>query len=133
MLKLISGFSLLALLVLIYSCNTKPTKQDFIAKYQIDQIIPVDTTLKTLLKIKQTANWVISLEENDNFELTGTEKNVVGYWNVEKIKDKEYRLLLQGGGWTIYGGFDGTTMHFHYPYKMFDSLFLQVSFTKIKK
>jgi hypothetical protein len=134
--KLLRGISYmfwLPLSIQLYSCNAKPKKEDFIAKYYIDKTIPVDMTSKTLLKIKQTSNWTISLEEKDNFELTGTEKSIVGFWNVEKTNENEYKLLLQGGGWTIYGRFDGTTMYFNYPYKMFDSLFSQVTFTRAKK
>ena len=134
--KILRGISYifwLPLLIQLYSCNAQPKKEDFIAKYYIDKTIPVDTTSKTLLKIKEAANWTISLEEKDNLELTGTEKSIVGYWNVEKTNENEYKLLLQGGGWTIYGRFDGTTMYFNYPYKMFDSLFSQVTFTRAKK
>ena len=123
----------LPLLILVHSCSGQTKKEGFIAKYNIDKTIPVDTTLETLLKIKRTANWTISLEEKDNFELLGTGKNVTGYWNVEKMNDNEYKLLLQGGGWTIYGRFDGTTMYFDYPYKIFDSLFSQVTFKKSSK
>lgn len=130
MLKLISNIIWLPFLMLLHSCSTQPKKEDFITKYYIDKTVPIDTTSKTLLKIRQTSNWIISLEEKNNFELSGSKKNVVGYWNVEKINDNEYKLLLQGGGWTIYGRFDGTTMYFDYPYKMFDSLFSQVTFTK---
>jgi len=132
MLKLISNISWFPLLILLHSCSSHPKKEDFIAKYYIDKTVPVDTTSKTLLKVKQTANWIISLEEKDNFELAGTEKSVVGYWDVEKINDNEYKLLLQGGGWTIYGRFDGTSMYFNYPYRMFDSLFSQVTFTRAR-
>ena len=134
--KILRGISYifwLPLLIQLYSCNAQPKKEDFIAKYYIDKTIPVDTTSKTLLKIKEAANWTISLEEKDNFESTGTEKSIVGYWNVEKTNENEYKLLLQGGGWTIYGRFDRTTMYFNYPYKMFDSLFSQVTFTRAKK
>src|ERR1043165_1611618 len=115
MLIRICNILLLAALIFICSCNTGTSKQDFIAQYHIDKTVPVDTTSETLLKVKQTSNWMISLKENDNFELTGTEKNIVGYWNIEKIKDDKYKLLLQGGGWTIYGRFNGKTMDFNYP------------------
>jgi len=133
MLKLYFNFSFLVLLTLLESCNTQPKKQDFIAVYHIDKNTPVDTTSKTLQKVKQAANWKISLEENDNFILSGTEKYIVGYWRVEKTNDKVNKLLLQGGGWTIFGRFDGTTMYFDYPYKMFDSLFSHVTFTRTTK
>jgi len=133
MLKLIFIISCLPLLSLLHSCNNQPKKEDFIAKYHIDKTVPVDTTLKTLLKVKQTANWMISFEEHSNFELAGTGKSVVGYWGIEKINDNEYKLVLQGGGWTIYGRFDGTSMYFDKPYKMFDSLFSQVTFTRARK
>lgn len=133
MLRCISNIFWLLLLILLHSCSAQSKEEDFIAKYHIDKPIPVDTTSKTLLKIKQTANWAISLEEKNNFELTVTEKSIVGYWNLEKTNDNEYKLLLQGGGWTIYGRFDGTTMYFSYPCKMFDGLFSQVTFTKGRK
>ena len=133
LLKLISNISSLLLLILLYSCGGQPKKEDFIGKYHIDKIVPVDTTSKTLQKVKQTTNWMISFEKNDNFVLAGTEKSIVGYWGVEKINDNEYKLLLQGGGWTIFGRFDGTTMYFNYPYKMFDSLFSEVTFTRAAK
>ena len=133
MLRHFSDIFFFSLLILLHSCSTQTKKEDFLSKYHIDKANPVDTASETLLKIKQATNWTISLEEKNNFELTGTKKNIVGYWNVEKINDSEYKLLLQGGGWTIYGRFDGTTMYFDYPYKMFDSLFSQVTFTKTKR
>jgi len=133
MLKLISIISCLPLLLLLHSCNNEPKKEDFIGKYHIDKTVPVDTTSTTLLKVKQTANWMISFEEHSNFELAGTGKSVVGYWGLEKINDKEYKLTLQGGGWTIFGRFDGTSMYFDKPYKMFDTLFSYVTFTRVRK
>jgi hypothetical protein len=125
-----SAICSLLLLILLNSCSGQDKKDDFIGKYHIDKTIPVDTTAITLLKIKQTSNWTISLQEKDNFELSGNEKNIVGYWNIERVNDSEYKILLQGGGWTIKGRFDGKTMYFNYPYKMFDSLFSEVTFTK---
>ena len=101
--------------------------------YHIDKYTPVDTTAKTLEKVKQAANWKITFEEYGNFILSGTEKYVVGYWDVEMTNDKVKKLLLQGGGWTIFGRFDGNTMYFDYPYKMFDSLFSHVTFTREDK
>ena len=133
MLKSISIISPLLLLILLCSCSAEPEKEDFIGKYHIDKFVPVDTTSITLQKVKQTSNWVISFEEHDNFVLAGTEKYVVGYWGLEKINDNEYKLLLQGGGWAIFGRFDGTTIYFNYPYKMFDSLFSEVTFTRATK
>jgi hypothetical protein len=123
----------LPLLMLLHSCNAQTKKDDFIGKYQIDNPVPADTTSKTLLKIRQASSWTISLEEKNNFELTGTNKIVVGYWNIEKSNANEYRLLLQSGSWTIYGRFDGTTIYFNYPSGMFDSLFSQVTFTKARE
>ena len=120
----------LPLLIILYSCSTQPKKEDFIAKYYIDKTVPVDTSSKTLQRVRQTTNWIISLEENNNFELAGTGKRVVGYWDVEKINDNDYKLFLQGGGWAIYGHFDGTSISFDKPYKMFDTLFSLVTFTK---
>jgi len=123
--------SFFPLLIFLISCNSQTEKKNLIAHYRIDQYSPVDSSSETLQKISQYSDWRLSLEEKNNFELTGTQKNVVGYWNVEKKNDSEYQLLLQGGGWTIYGRFDGTTIYFDQPYLMFDSLFSRVSFTKI--
>jgi hypothetical protein len=100
------------------------------AEYLLTNGIPVDTTSKTSQKIKQTSDWILSLEENDNFQLIGAGKNVVGYWDVKKMNDKEYKLFLQGGGWAIYGRFDGKIIHFDRPYLMFDNLFSEVSFVR---
>ena len=133
MLKPYFNFSCLILLILLTNCNTQPGKQDFMDVYHIDKYTPVDTTAKTLEKVKQAANWKITFEEYGNFILSGTEKYVVGYWDVEMTNDKVKKLLLQGGGWTIFGRFDGNTMYFDYPYKMFDSLFSHVTFTREDK
>lgn len=76
---------------------------------------------------------MISLEDKGNFVLAGTEKYVVGYWNIEEVNEKGYNFLLQGGGWTIYGRFDGVNIYFDKPYKMFDELFLQVTFKRERK
>jgi len=126
----ISTISFILLSILFYSCSAQTRKKDFIAEYQLANGIPVDTTSKTLQKIKQTSDWVLSLEKEDNFQLIGTGKNVVGYWDVEKINDKEYKLFLQGGGWAIYGRFDGKIIYFDKKYLMFDNLFSEVSFVK---
>jgi len=133
MTKLIYGLLLLTFSVGLIRCNAQKTKQDFIADYHIDKTVPVDSTTRTLLKIKQTGNWILSLEEKNNFELRGSGKSIVGFWNIEQVNDNEYRLLLQGGGWTLVGRFDGTTVYFEGPNKMFDSLFSQVTFTKKPK
>ena len=72
--RLISYTSPLAILVLFNSCNAQVSKKDFIGKYHIDKFTPIDSTSKTMMKVKQAANWVISLEEKYNFEFTGGEK-----------------------------------------------------------
>ena len=84
------------------------------------------------MKVKQAANWVISLEEKYNFEFTGGEKNIVGYWRVEN-NGKEYKLLFQSGRITTYARFDGTNIFFDKQDNLLDSVFSQAIFTKAAK
>ena len=124
---------LLLFLLLTQGCSAQEKSDDFIGNYPIGTTKPADSSSTTLTKIRQTENWVLSLEEHGNFELKGTGKHVVGFWKMEKLKDKEYKIFLQGGGWAIYGRFDGTSIYFDKTYKMFDNLFSEISFTRKKK
>ena len=121
---------MLLFLHIFTGCSSQEKKESFIGKYHINKTVPADTTAETQGRIRQTSDWKISLEEDNNFELTGTGKHIVGYWEVQKLNDKEYKLLLQGGGSTIYARFDGTSIYFDKRYRMFDELFSEISFTK---
>ena len=130
--RLITYTSPLAILVLFNSCNAQVSKKDFIGKYHIDKFTPIDSTSKTSLKVKQAAKWVISLKGKNNFEFTGSEKNIVGYWRVEN-NGKEYKLLFQSGRITTYARFDGTNIFFDKQDNLLDSVFSQAIFTKAAK
>lgn len=115
---------------LLQSCGGATTQEDFMGNYHIDKYVPAAPSPGAPDMIQKTSDWTISLEAKNNFLLSGTGKHVVGYWNIQKADDKAYSLLLQGGGYTIYGRLDGKSILFDGTYKVFDSLFSQVTFIK---
>lgn len=131
--NLATSLFLVFLAVSFAGCNAQGKKGDFNGKYRIDKYVPADSSAAILSKISQASDWVISLEKDNNFELTGKGKHIVGYWSIEKMYDKESKILLQGGGSTIYGRFDSSVIYFDKPYRMFDELFAQANFKKIEE
>lgn len=128
--KLSFHFTYLFLITFCLGCNAQKSKSDFLGTYRIDKRIPADTTSQTLQKIKATDNWTLSFEKDDNFVLSGTNKKIVGYWDIQETTDKQYRLLLQGAGMAIRLRFDEKTIYFDRPYRMLDDLFSSATFTK---
>ena len=119
------------LLLIACSCHNAAGKSEFIGSYKIGKIVPRDSS--TIDKAKRAEDWILSLEDKNNFRLYGSGKNIVGYWNIEKDEGKQYQLTLQGGGSTVQARFDGTTIYFERPDKMLDSLFSQAVFTRTAK
>jgi hypothetical protein len=118
----------------LISCKSKKktgTANDLIGEYRIEQYEPLDTSTQARARAEQAVDWKIMLEEKNNFQITGTGINTGGYWTVKQGDDKEYYLLLQGGGYKIDVKFDATHILFDRPTKMLDTVFSRVLFTRV--
>jgi hypothetical protein len=118
---------ILAICCLAAIACKQETKDDFLGVYKISKTVPLASTPS---HGKETSNWKIWLQENDNFSLIGpgASNGYMGYWTMEKGENKKYKLMFSSAGHKAYAGFDGTTIYFDRPQWLLDSLFQEVSF-----
>ena len=109
------------------SCNNTASTSGFIGIYTIDKMDPFDSN--RISTVQTASDWKIILADSNNFQLYGTNKNIVGYWTAEN-KGQEYQILFQGGGVTTTARFNGKEIYFDKPDKLLDSLFLKATFIK---
>lgn len=107
------------------------TTDDFIGDYKIDLTIPADTDQKSLAQASKMADWIISLEEKNNFHLYGTGINKVGYWRIENDGGQDFDILLQSGE-TTHARIDNNAIFFTHPTGILDSMFKKIAFVRLK-
>jgi hypothetical protein len=122
--------------VILPGCKGKKYihKDDLIGVYKIEDYISIDTTAKTIARIKKAVTWTLTLEANDNFEFNGHGVNFPGYWALKEINGKTNNILFQSGYMKediIYAQCDEKKLLFNKPVSMLDSLFQQVILKRI--
>ena len=127
-------FSCFGLLFLLagYSCKNYTYDTDLFGTYRIYEIVPIDTTSKTSTRIRDAANWTITLKDSNNFEFKGGGERVVGYWAIETKEGKVTGLYLSTAGHTTHAKFGGNTIYFDKPDLLFDSIFRRATFIRKK-
>lgn len=75
------------------------------------------------------SDWKIILQENNYFQLNGTEKNINGYWKIDR-NGEEYLILFHTGAITTVARFNGKEVYFDKPDMLLDSIFIKATFLK---
>ena len=119
----------LIILLFIFSCN-KIDKNKFVANYERDKCVALDTLKSKFSKIENSGDWTISLKDKNSFQFRGTDTTINGLWQVERKDDEDYYLKFSFGKDFIEGKLNGNIIYFDRQTKMFDSLFEYVLFVK---
>ena len=119
----------LLIIIAIVSCKSTNTKDDFIGKYKIDHP-SFDTTVVAQSMAEKTSDWVLVLEDHNNFQLSGTGINKVGYWTVENDGGQDFDLMMQSGD-TVHARIDKKGIHLNHPSTIMDNIFRSVEFVRI--
>lgn len=85
------------------------------------------------LAVDSTTGWVFMLLKNNNFQIYGSNKNIVGYWKVESMQNGEYTILLSSGNLVTYIRATGNLVYFDDTNKWLNNLFKRVVFVRVNK
>jgi hypothetical protein len=118
----------LILFFIFYSCNNNSVSKDsFIGTYALIKTVPANA-----VQVNNESNWLLKLDEKNNFHLSGPGKEIDGYWKME-ANENAYQLLLQGDGTTATAKLNGDEIYFEQPTSLLNNQFSQAIFVKQNK
>lgn len=123
---------LLSITFLFLGCHNqnKIDTAKLFANYERDKFVLNDTASAA---VSNGSKWTISLNDNNKFVFTGTNKTVNGNWQVNKKDGDDYFITLTSQSDTAEARLNGNIIYFDGPYKLFDSLFKSVIFVQTTK
>ena len=119
------------LVMTAFGCDHS-VRRDFIATYQIDKVVPIDTSIQTRQKIENTNGWTIYLGDENFFKFKRTNKIIEGVWYFDKIEGNNQFIDFQFNIIHISGRLNGNIIYFDSPNLLLDSLFESALFVKLK-
>lgn len=115
----------IVLFVTIFSCS-QTDKKLFIANYEIDKYVPIDTLQSTKDKIENSRGWTICLKDSSIFYLRKTDI-IYGTWTIDNKKGKDYILKLKFENGLAEARMSGN-IYFDTTNEMLDNIFNSVIF-----
>jgi len=125
------AFVISLIVLTVIGCN-ESVKRDFIANYQIDKVVPVDTTIQTRQKVDKTIGWTIYLGNENLFKIQKADKTIKGVWEWDKVEGDNQFIDFHFDNLHVSGRLNGNIIYFDKPNILLDSLFENAIFVKLK-
>jgi hypothetical protein len=113
------------------SCNNKTDEEKLLGVYQLTE--HVKNAMPGMTDASYPADWKLSLEKDDNFQIYGSKKNSTGYWKIESKENNGYVLSMHYGNNSSFVKAENGSITFNSTDALLDSLFKTATFKRVKK